>query len=94
MRLLLADLHTGLFILVGLLTVASGDMMTGQIRASSVIARRLRLGYLAAHGVQTDKFELVLLLEVWQKVVVGNGRQAERKICLAVDRLDQPVLGS
>lgn len=89
---LLVDLKTGLFVLVGLLTVAGGDLMTGQIRGSSVVPWRLHLCHLTAHRVQANEFELVLLLKVGQEVFVGDAGQAERKICLAVDRLNEPVL--
>ena len=92
MCLLLIYIETGLFVLVGLLTVDGGNLMTGQIGASSVVARRLSFGYLAAHTIQPNELELVLLPERGQKVVVGDAGQAERKICLAVDRLDKPVL--
>ena len=84
----LADIETGLFILVGLLTVDGRNLMTGQIGGSSVVASRLSFGYLAGHTIQSNELELVLLLERGQKVVVGDAGQAERKICLAVDRLD------
>ena len=68
--------------------------MTGQIRASSVVSLRLRFGNLTAHTIQPYEFKLVLLPERGQKVVVGYPGQAERKICLAMNRLDQPILRS
>ena len=69
---MLADIETGFFVFISLLTDAGRDLTTGQIRASSVISRRLRFSYLTAHTVQPNEFKLVFLPERWQKVVVGD----------------------
>ena len=71
---------------------AGSDLVTGQIGGSAEGRRRLQLGNLAGHGVQLDELKLVLLLEVGQEVVVRDAGKAERKICLGVNSVDEPVL--